>query len=131
MVDNASTIVNRVTSMSNYLYSDGVSYNDYLEQITCMLFLKMVDERSDSLSSKGLILPKGCSWEILRPLKGVELEEKYESILKELSKSEGLLGEIYSGTQNRINAPVTLRKLYDMIDGETWSTLSVDVKGVA
>lgn len=115
--------------MSNYLYSDGVSYNDYLEQITCMLFLKMVDEKS-KVSSSSLALPDGCSWEDLRDLKGTDLEDKYKSILDELSKSGGLLGEIYSGSQNRINAPATLRKLYDMIDEVNWSTLSEDVKGV-
>lgn len=124
-----SIIINKVTAMSNWLYDGGMIFIDYMEQITSMLFLKMVSENAKSLSSKGLSLPEGCSWDDMKLLKGDELKEKYESILATLSKSGGLLGEIYYGTQNKINVPVTLRKLYDMIDSINWSTLSVDVKG--
>ena len=43
---NESNIVSKVWSFANILRDDGVSYGDYLEQLTYLLFLKMADEFS-------------------------------------------------------------------------------------
>lgn len=129
MTDNVATIVTKVNNMSNYLYSDGVAFNDYLEQITCMLFLKMVEEQYAITGNDSLKLPEGCSWNDMKRLVGTDLEEKYKHILDILGKSPGILGEIYNGSMNRINTPASLQKVVNMIDEVEWSSLSVDVKG--
>jgi hypothetical protein len=43
----AAAIVQRVWNYCNVLRDDGVSYGDYLEQLTYLLFLKMAEERAE------------------------------------------------------------------------------------
>ena len=44
MPDQTSTIISKVWGMCGPLRDDGVSYGDYLEQLTYLIFLKMSDE---------------------------------------------------------------------------------------
>ena len=48
-------IVNKSWDFCNYLRHDGITYGDYIEQLTYLLFLKMVQE-------KDITMPRGCSW---------------------------------------------------------------------
>ncbi|NBY28857.1 MAG: restriction endonuclease subunit S, partial [Betaproteobacteria bacterium] len=43
---NSATIVQKLWNYCNVLRDDGMSYGDYVEQLTYLLFLKMADERS-------------------------------------------------------------------------------------
>lgn len=127
-----SKISNKVWQIATILMDAGVSNSDYLEQITFMLFLKMVDENLKLPTFKhwkNIDLPEECSWELLRSKKGEELKEYYSSILTKLSKKTGMIGEIYRGAQNRINSPVHIAKVISMIDGIEWGQLSEDIKG--
>ncbi|KKQ38648.1 MAG: Type I restriction modification system,methyltransferase subunit [Candidatus Roizmanbacteria bacterium GW2011_GWA2_37_7] len=110
------------------LLDDGVSYGDYVEQLTYLLFLKMADEQNKLLKKKAII-PVGLDWESLKKENGVELEEHYRKILQELSKSEGLLGLIFRKSQNKIQDPAKLKRLIKLIDDETWMGLDVEIKG--
>src|SRR5687767_3933588 len=58
MSDNAGRIVQKLWSYCNVLRDDGLSYQDYLEQLTFLLFLKMADERAAMLG-KDQPIPKG------------------------------------------------------------------------
>ncbi|GAI04640.1 unnamed protein product, partial [marine sediment metagenome] len=72
---------------------------------------------------------KGLDWESLKNLEGVELEEHYRHILDSLGREQGILGEIFRKAENRIRDPAKLKRLVDLIDGEVWMGLSIDVKG--
>ena len=48
---NASTLVQKLWNYCNVLRDDGMSYGDYVEQLTYLLFLKMADERGGPASS--------------------------------------------------------------------------------
>ena len=127
-----SKISNKVWQIATILMDAGVSNSDYLEQITFMLFLKMVDENlklPGLMHWKNIDLPEECSWELLRSKTGEELKEYYSGILSKLSKKTGMIGEIYRGAQNKINSPVHISKVINMIDGIEWGQLSEDVKG--
>jgi len=123
-----SNIVNKVWGFCTILLDDGVSYGDYVEQLTYLLFLKMADEQA-SITRRESIIPKKYDWQSLVKLNGTELEEQYRLILIELAKEEGLLGLIFRKSQNRIQDPAKLKRLVTLIDGETWMGLDVDVKG--
>jgi len=125
----SSTIVQRVWNYCHVLRDDGVSYGDYLEQLTYLLFLKMADEQTKPPISKPSIIPKGFDWQSLLPEKGAELEEQYRHILESLGKEPGMLGVIFRKSQNRIQDPAKLKRLIDLINGETWIGLDIDVKG--
>lgn len=122
------TLVNKVWNYAHVLRDDGVSYGDYIEQVTCLLFLKMDDER-EKLLGEGSHIPAKYRWSTLRAKEGDELETQYRRILEELGKKTGLLGTIYRKAQNKIQDPAKLKKIVGMIDEETWLGLDVDVKG--
>ena len=90
-----SSIVSKVWGLCNPLRDDGVSYGDYLEQLTYLIFLKMADEYSKPPYNRDSGIPAGCTWQDMRTLKGTELEEKYKTILETLGKQSGLLGNIF------------------------------------
>lgn len=127
--NNTSSIISKVWSFCTILKDDGVSYGDYLEQLTYLLFLKMADEFSRPPYNRKLPVPKEYNWESLASLKGAELEAHYSELLRELSTSKGILGQIFIKSQNKIQDPAKLYKLIDMINKEQWSTMGSDVKG--
>jgi len=128
MATESSTIVQRVWNYCNVLRDDGMSYGDYLEQLTYLLFLKMDDENVQSLGRTGTI-PADCNWASLRHRSGDELESHYRHILTKLGQGSGLIPVIFRKAQNRIQDPAKLERLIQLIDGETWIGLDIDVKG--
>ena len=124
-----SSIVSKVWGLCNPLRDDGVSYGDYLEQLTYLIFLKMADEYSKPPYNRDSGIPTGCTWQDMRTLKGTELEEKYKTILETLGKQSGLLGSIFFQSANKISKAAILKRVVDMIDGEKWVSMSSDVKG--
>ncbi len=129
MVGEENGIVNKLWNYCNVLRDDGVSYGDYVEQLTYLLFLKMADEQAKPPFSRPTIVPKEFDWETLRTKEGSELEEQYRRTLAQLGFKRGLLGDIFRKAQNRIQDPAKLRRLIELINEETWMGLDVDVKG--
>ena len=124
-----STLVNKVWNFCNTLRDDGVSYGDYLEQLTYLLFLKMADEYSKPPYNRDTHIPADYNWESLTSKTGAELEMHYVTLLRELGKQPGMIGQIFVKSQNRIQDPAKLYKLIQMIDAESWVMLGADVKG--
>ena len=83
------------------LRDDGLSYGDYVEQLTYLLFLKMADER-------GLELPEQTDWPSLRKQSGTALLDSYVEALRILGRQPGILGDIFGGAQSRFGNPVNL-----------------------
>ena len=124
-----ATIVNKIWNFANVLRDDGVSYGDYLEQITYLLFLKMAEEYSKPPYNRKVAIPEGYTWSDLKVLKGAELETHYVLTLQTLGQQKGMLGQIFTKSQNKIQDPAKMHKLIDMIDKENWMMVGTDVKG--
>jgi type I restriction enzyme M protein len=103
--NNTSGIISKVWSFCNTLRDDGVGYGDYLEQLTYLLFLKMADEFSKPPYNRKLPIPKEYNWESLTAKRGAELESHYTTLLRELSHSKAILGQIFIKSQNKIQDP--------------------------
>lgn len=129
MSDNNSAIVSKVWSFCNTLRDDGVGYGDYLEQLTYLLFLKMADEYTKPPYNRKFSIPKKYNWGSLVPLKGAELELHYSIMLRELGVEKGILGQIFTKSQNKIQDPAKLSKIIAMIKGENWLMMGVKDKG--
>jgi type I restriction enzyme M protein len=131
-MSDSSTVVQRLWNYCNVLRDDGLSYQDYIEQLTFLLFLKMADEQSSPPFSQPAIVPRGLDWDSLVRLDGDELEIHYRHVLVELGKRPGTIGIIFRKAQNKIQDPSKLRRLIsDLIDREQWMTLDADIKGDA
>ena len=129
MSEQSSSIVSKVWGMCNPLRDDGVSYGDYLEQLTYLIFLKMSDEYSKPPYRKDTGIPKGYTWSDMNMLKGAELEEQYKKTLETLATKGGILGQIFSQASNKISNAAVLYRIVQMIDKEKWVSMSSDVKG--
>lgn len=126
---NTASIVSRVWSFCTTLRDDGVGYGDYLEQLTYLIFLKMADEYSKPPYNRDVGIPNQYSWQALKSKQGAELEVLYVNILRELGKQKGMLGQIFTKAQNKIQDPAKLFRLIDMIDSTQWVMMGADVKG--
>jgi type I restriction enzyme M protein len=132
MSNPAPQLVQKLWNYCNILRDDGLSYGDYVEQLTFLLFLKMADEQSRPPFNKPSAVPKEFAWPSLLARDGDELETHYRHVLESLGKQKGMLGVIFRKAQNKIQDPAKLRRLIvDLIDKEQWSSLSADVKGDA
>ena len=125
-------LVAKLWSYCNVLRDDGLSYGDYVEQLTFLLFLKMADEGTKPPFNRPSSVPPGYGWPDLLARSGDDLEVHYRHSLEELGKRGGMLGLIFRKAQNKIQNPARLEKLIrDLIDRESWLSMSADVKGDA
>lgn len=122
-----TSLVKKVWDIANVLAAAGVGFTDYITQLTYILFLKMDSEKEEL--GLGSFIPEGYKWEDLVELNGTDLVEKYEEILKELQKDEGLIGTIFTKASNKITTPVHLKKVITMVSEENWYMMQGDFKG--
>lgn len=128
----SNQLVNKLWNYCNILRDDGLSYGDYVEQLTYLLFLKMDDERTKEPYNHNSDIPKKYNWQSLLEKEGAELESHYIQTLQELGKEEGIIGVIFRKAQNKIQDPAKLRRLIvELINKENWLSLETDVKGDA
>ncbi|RDC62368.1 class I SAM-dependent DNA methyltransferase [Adhaeribacter pallidiroseus] len=117
-------LIDKIWKFCDTLRDDGLSYTEYLEQLTYLLFLKMADEKSDKYN-----LPEDCNWASLKDRSKIEIGGFYEDILYSLSQGGGMLGKIFAGAKNKIHDSSKLSKLVNLIDSENWTNQELDIKG--
>ena len=132
MTAPSTAIVQKLWSYCNVLLDAGLTYLDYTEQLTYLLFLKMAHERTQEPWNLPSPVPAKYTWPTLLAKDGDELEAHYRHALEVLGKEGGMLGLVFRKAQNKIQDPAILRRLVkDLIDGQEWSGLDSDVKGDA
>ena len=134
----ATTIGQKLWNYCDVLRNAGLSYGDYLEQLTYLIFLKMMHELTQPPLSPCCSdnqpppIPEGCDWPSLLARDGADLDAHYRHTLETLSGQPGTLGVIFSKAQSRIQEPAMLTRLVkELINSENWHGLSADVKGDA
>lgn len=126
-IKTESALIKKVGDIANVMAAAGVGFTDYITQLTYILFLKM-DEEKEEMGLESTI-PDGYKWKDLVNLTGTDLIEKYEEILRELAKEEGLIGTIFTKAANKIDSPVKLAKIIEMVKSENWYMMEGDLKG--
>ncbi len=126
---STAPIISKVWSFCTTLRDDGVGYGDYLEQLTYLIFLKMVDEYSKPPYNRNVGIPEQYGWAALKAKRGAELEVHYVELLRALGVKKGMLGQIFTKAQNKIQDPAKLYRLIDMVDSTQWVMMGADVKG--
>jgi type I restriction enzyme M protein len=122
----AAGLIRKLWQYCNVLRDDGLSYPDYVEQLTYLLFLKMSDEQV------GGPVPPEYAWRSLEGLDLGAMYKQYDRILTALSERQGMLGLIFRNAKNKIRDPAKLRLLIvDLIGQTEWTGLSTDLKGDA
>ena len=126
---NTESIVSKVWSFCTTLRDDGVGYGDYLEQLTYLIFLKMAEEYSQPPYNRDVGIPTDYNWQSLKTKKGAALEGHYVMLLRELGNKSGMLGQIFTKAQNKIQDPAKLSRLIDLVNDTDWVMLGADTKG--
>ncbi|HAQ52344.1 MAG TPA: SAM-dependent methyltransferase [Lachnospiraceae bacterium] len=109
-------IVAKLWNLCNVLRDDGITYHQYVTELTYILFLKMAKETD---SEKGI--PKNYRWDVLKSKDGLELKKYYEELLRVLGEEcSGRIQEIYNGARSNIEEPANLKKIITNIDGLDW-----------
>jgi type I restriction enzyme M protein len=122
-------LISKVWNYAHVLRDQGISYGDYIEQITYLLFLKMDGERAELLN-EGSAIPEAWNWSHLVALDGDALEAQYRHTLENLAAESGLIGTIFRKSQNKLSDPAKLKRVVSLIEKEgPWIGLDVDVKG--
>ncbi len=131
-----NSLVAKLWNYCNVLRDNGMSTIEYVEQLSYLLFLKMVDEmveeawEDDEITQ---VIPPEYGWKSLVTKRGVELERHYRDVLDELGRRPGTtIGTIFAEAQNRITKPALLEKLVvELIGREQWTIQGTDLKGDA
>lgn len=91
-------IVAKLWNLCNVLRDDGISYQQYVTELTYILFLKMSKETGSEEN-----IPEGYRWDDLKDLDGIELKEFYDELLKDLGTlGRGRIEQIYAGARSEI-----------------------------
>lgn len=122
-----SALLKKVWDIAGVMAAAGVGFTDYITQFTYILFLKMDDEKE--ALGLGSSIPDGCKWQDIVEQTGTDLVDKYEEILSELAKDSGLIGTIFTKASNKIDSPVHLAKIIEMVSNENWYMMEGDFKG--
>jgi len=125
---NEQALVSKVWNYAHVLRDEGVSFGDYVGQISFLLFLKMDEERTTYLGEPSLI-PAEYQWSTLRAKSGEALDAHYKAALTTLARRTDFVGTLFLKAESKINDPARLQRLVTLIDNETWMGIGVDVKG--
>lgn len=113
---NTQEIVAKLWNLCNVLRDDGITYHQYVTELTYILFLKMAKETGSEEN-----IPEGYRWDDLLARKGLELKSFYKELLDYLGEQcTGRIQEIYKGAATNIDEPKNLEKIIRTIDELDW-----------
>jgi type I restriction enzyme M protein len=122
---NNNTIVQKLWSLCDILRDDGITYHQYVTELTLLLFLKMAQETGTEHR-----LPASHRWADLKALTGLDQHKHYRQMLVKLgSAPDPLVSGIYTNAATSIKEPRHLAQLVDDIDGLDWFTARQDGLG--
>lgn len=109
-------IVSKLWNLCNVLRDDGITYHQYVTELTYILFLKMAKETGAESQ-----IPESYRWDELTSKSGIELKKFYKELLNHLGENcTGRVREIYQGAATNIDEPKNLEKIITTIDGLDW-----------
>lgn len=113
---NTQEIIQKLWNLCNVLRDDGITYHEYVTELTYILFLKMAKETGAESR-----IPEAYHWDMLVGKSGLELKKYYQNLLMELGEhSQGRIREIYEGAQTKIDEPKNLEKIIKTINELDW-----------
>ncbi len=118
-------IVQKLWNLCNILKDDGITYHQYVTELTLLLFLKMAKETETEHR-----LPKGARWSDLESLNGIQQHSHYRKMLIMLGEaSDPLVAAIYANASTNIKEPRHLSQLVADIDALDWYSARQDGLG--
>lgn len=118
-------LVQKLWNLCHVLRDDGITYHQYVVELTYLLFIKLLQETKHEH-----LLPAAFRWERLNSVRGEALKETYSNLLAELGTTgNGLIGKIYAGARSHISEPKNLEKIIHAINEVDWYSASEEGLG--
>lgn len=109
-------IVQKLWNLCNVLRDDGITYHQYVTELTYLLFLKMMKETMNESA-----IPEEYRWDSLTALHGLDLKTHYQKLLIDLGNEKNeILKQIYTNAKTNIDEPKNLEKIIRSIDELDW-----------
>jgi len=109
-------IVQKLWNLCNVLRDDGITYHQYVTELTYILFLKMMKEKGNEQH-----IPEEYRWDTLTDKHGVELHNHYRQLLLDLGQVDSqTIQQIYANATTNIDEPKNLEKIIQSIDSLDW-----------
>ena len=109
-------IVQKLWNLCNVLRDDGITYHQYVTELTYILFLKMAEETGAQKK-----IPAGYRWADLTAKDGIEQHQFYRKLLLELgTKGKNRVQHIYANASTNIDEPKNLQKIINEINKLDW-----------
>jgi type I restriction enzyme M protein len=147
-VTKTSDIVQKLWGLCHVLRDDGITYHQYVTELTLLLFLKMAKEtdkevvRDRAGNITGIRIPEGLRWDDLKSKNGVEALDFYKRMLLDLGGAKReesgknvprvthpMVVAIYAGASTSLREPKHLHRLVSDIDGLDWFSAKQDGLG--
>ncbi len=138
-------LVAKLWNLCNLLRDDGVTYHEYINELTFLVFLKMAKEtdaedgRTKKEKTRKLKkgeprkppnIPEGCRWGDLEAINAATRLEAYKKMLVDLGAHGSLITQaIYANANTVIRKPTTLNKLVSEIDKLDWYSAKAEGLG--
>jgi len=124
----SADLVNRLWRLCALLRKDGVTYQQYVTELTYLLFLKMASEQKDESR-----IPEKYRWAALKSASETEVLQRYRQALIDLGDGTKIADRsvvaIFQNAATIVREPANLRKLIDAIDGLHWFSEERDAFG--
>lgn len=109
-------LINKLWNLCHLLRDDGVTYHEYLNELTYLVFLKMVEE-----TGQEELIPEGYRWADIEKFDAGTLLLEYKKLLLHLgSNGSRITKAIFNNATTCIRKPITLTKLISEIDKLDW-----------
>ncbi|WP_462424280.1 type I restriction-modification system subunit M N-terminal domain-containing protein [Fusobacterium ulcerans] len=122
----SNEVVQKLWNLCNVLRDDGITYHEYVTELTYILFLKMSSELENE---EEIGIPLKYRWKELVKLEGIELKNNYQKCLLGLGQIDGKLGIIYRNAQTKIEEPANLKKIFNEINKIDWYSVDKEDLG--
>ena len=126
----SSELVNKLWRLCALLRKDGITYQQYVTELTYLLFLKMASEQKDESR-----IPEAYRWRALLAANEAEVLQRYRQALVDLGDNAKVpdrsVNAIFLNAATIVRVPANLRRLIDAIDGLKWFSEDRDAFGDA
>ncbi len=110
------TMVQKLWHLCHILRDDGITYHQYVTELTYLLFLKMACETGTEEQ-----LPTGYRWHNLARYDGPDQLEFYQDLLAHLGRhGSGRVQAIFAGAATALRSPRNLQQLVAAIHALDW-----------
>lgn len=118
-------LVAKLWNLCNLLRDDGVTYHEYINELTYLVFLKMIDETGTEER-----IPEGYRWSDLESYNSATRLEEYKKLLLHLgSNGTQITKAIFANASTVIRKPATLNKLVTEIGKLDWYSAKTEGLG--